>query len=181
MKETKLIEIEIQPNFKDFWRVIFWQSFKKFWFMYLLTLIISIPVICLSLYALITNPIVKLSPALIIPLLPLLVVLLNQWSVYSGAKSSVASVKGKSQWAFSKDGFEVFTPVVRNQSDWSNLERIEEKKEYFLLYPQKNISIPIPKRFFQSEAQVQEFRELVRHKLGNKAFLQTPKRTLGLK
>ena len=34
MKETKPIEIEMQPNFKDFWRVLFWQSFKKVWFMY---------------------------------------------------------------------------------------------------------------------------------------------------
>jgi hypothetical protein len=124
-------------------------------------------------YALLTNPgKVKFSPGFIIPLLPLLVVLMNQWSVYSSAKKSMASVKGKTLWIFSEDDFEVLTPVARNESDWESLEKIEEKSKAFLLYPQQNVFLLIPKRFFESEAQIQEFRELVREKLGSKAKLK---------
>jgi len=173
MEEKRSIEINVQLEFQDFWQVLFWQTIKRFWLMYLLTLVITLPVISMIFYALLTNPEkIKFSPVIILPLLPLLAVLMSQWSVYSSAKKSMASVKGKTLWIFSEDDFKVFTPVARNESDWESLEKIEEKSKAFLLYPQKNVFMLVPKRFFESEAQIQEFRELVREKLGSKAKLK---------
>src|SRR5215210_1804135 len=114
MEEKRSIEINVQLEFQDFWRALFWQTVKRFWLMYLLTLVITLPVISMLFYALLTKPEkIKFSPAFIIPLLPLLVVLMSQWSVYSSAKKSMASVKGKTLWIFSEDDFEVLTPVAR--------------------------------------------------------------------
>ena len=123
-------------------------------------------------YPLLTNSDAKISPAMIFPLLPLLAVLFSQWSVYSSAKRGIDSVRGKTQWVFSDEGFEIFTPIARSDNDWESLEKVEEKKNHFLLCPQKNVSMIIPKRFFQSEEQIQEFRGLVLANLGNKAKLK---------
>lgn len=173
MKEKRQIEIDVQLEFKDFWKVLFWKTVKIFWLMYLLTLVISLPLLSVYVYSLTTNPDkVKFSPAIILPALPLLAVLFSQWPIYSAAKHSAASVKGKTKWVFSEDEFEVFSAVSRNESDWQSLEKVEERSEVFLLYPQKNISMLIPKRFFEDETQIQDFKELVREKLGDKAKLK---------
>lgn len=167
-----MIEANIELEFKDFWEVLFWQTVKSFWIMYLLTFVISIPMLIVYPYLLLTSPNAKLSPAVIFPLLPLLTVLFTQWSIYSSAKRSIDAVKGKSQWLLSDEGFKVFTAVARSDNSWESLEKVEEKKNHFLLYPQNDVFMIIPKRFFQGEKRIQEFRELVIANLGNKAKLR---------
>jgi hypothetical protein len=173
MEEREPIEINVQLEFKDFWRVLFGETLKNFWFIYLLTLVISLPLLAIFFYALFTSPgRIKFSPVIILPLLPLLTVLVIQWSVYSAAKRSRDAVKGTTRWLFSEDGFETFTPIARSENGWQTLEKVKEKKDCFLLYPQNNIFMVIPHRFFEGESQIEEFRELVKEQLGSKAKLK---------
>src|SRR5215204_5826613 len=109
MKERKPIEINVHLEFKDFWKVLLGDTLKRFWFIYLLTLVISLPLLTIFVYALTTDSgKVKFSPLIILPVLPLLIVFLTQWSVYSAAKRSSNSVRGNTQWSFSENGFDVF-------------------------------------------------------------------------
>lgn len=164
MENKRTVEIEVVLEFNDFLRVIFWQSFRKMWFIFLLALILS----PLAIYSLLFF---KFSPALFFPLMPAIGALLMLWGIYTGAKKSSQAVKGKIQWLFFDDGYETFTPVGTTRNNWESLEEVQEKGKDFLLFPQKPMFIIIPKRFFTTE-QIAEFRELLRENLGNKAKLK---------
>lgn len=74
---------------------------------------------------------------------------------------------------FTQDEINIAVPNVTSQIDWENFRKIQETKNEFLLFSTTpNGSFPIPKRFFQDDNQIQEFRELVREQLGEKAELK---------
>lgn len=167
------IEVDVQLEFEDFWRVLFWKTLKRYWHMYFLTFAISLPAIVIFFYVLLTNPErIKFSPAILLLLLPLLTVLIVQWSIYTRAKKSDVSLKSKARWVFYRDEFDVFTPVSRSENSWESLVEVEEESKNFLLFLHKDIFMIIPKRFFESDSQIQEFRELVRENLGDRAKLK---------
>jgi hypothetical protein len=53
-------------------------------------------------------------------------------------------------------------PTGSGTFQWKTFIRIQETKEQFLLYPQKSLANIVPKRSFQSDADLQRFRQLVR-------------------
>jgi hypothetical protein len=112
------------------------------------------------------------TPALIIPLMPLIAVLLFEWGIYSGAKRSAEAVKGKIQYSFSRQGFAAFSPVAQSRNDWESLSKVEEKKKDFLFYPQENVFFIIPKNSFQDAEQTARFRRILQETLGEKARLK---------
>ena len=112
------------------------------------------------------------SPLYLFTLTPALAVFVILWSIYTSSKKSFQSVKAKIKWRFSEDGYENSTSVGTSNCRWESLEEVEELNKDFLLYPQKPIFIILPKRFFKSESQISEFRELVHENLGDKAKLK---------
>jgi hypothetical protein len=63
---------------------------------------------------------------------------------------------------FSPSGSSWVGPTGSGTFEWKTFVRIQETKEQFLLYPQKSLANIIPKRSFQSEADIQRFRQLIR-------------------
>jgi hypothetical protein len=163
------IEIEVELIFEDFLRNIFWQSFKNFWFIFLLALVLS-PLVISGLYALISAG--KFSLLILVPILPMLAALLVLYSIYSSAKQAHARARHKIQWVFSEAGYESFTAIGTSEISWAGIEEIAETSKDFLLFPQKPLFIIIPKRFF-SASQLVDFRKLVRENLGSKAKLKS--------
>jgi hypothetical protein len=77
------------------------------------------------------------------------------------------------QIIFTQDEVKIINPTATTQISWENYSEIQEtNKDIFLFSTNPSGSFPIPKRFFLNEAQLQNFRELVRDKLGEKAKLQ---------
>ena len=59
----------------------------------------------------------------------------------------------------------VFTANARGQAtlSWNAYQRVRETDDLFLLYPQSNYAIIVPKRCFVSSDDVQKYREIIRH------------------
>jgi hypothetical protein len=170
--DKDVIEITVDLKFVDFWRPLFWQHFRQLWIIYLVAAVISIPALVFVSYALLARPDAKFTPALILPLLPVFIVALDQWAVYSSAQRSVDAVKSKISWQFSTDGYTTSTAMGRADCIWDSLAEIQEKNKEFLLFPQKPIFIVLPKRSFAGEVQIREFRSLILKEMGSRAKLK---------
>ena len=78
-------------------------------------------------------------------------------------------------YEFSPDGISHIGPETSGRAAWTTYLRIRETPEQFLLYVQGQLANVLPKRAFQSEAEVQLFRELVReHFRGEINFPRNP-------
>jgi hypothetical protein len=66
------------------------------------------------------------------------------------------------RYDFSPGGCSWAGPTGSGTFEWRTYLRIQETPEEFLLYPQKSLANIIPKKSFQSEADIQRFRQLIR-------------------
>jgi hypothetical protein len=86
-------------------------------------------------------------------------------SSHSAAKSlfrNTPALRGPTVWSFSENGITAVGPTGRAELQWNSYIQVRETREQFLLYPQKQFANVIPKRFFQSEREIERFREILR-------------------
>jgi hypothetical protein len=79
-------------------------------------------------------------------------------SVY---KNSV-SLKSPIQYSFSDDGVTQKSVTGRGEVLWTAYIKARETRDWFLLYTQKRLAHPLPKRAFANEDEIVEFREMIR-------------------
>ena len=63
--------------------------------------------------------------------------------------------------AFTADEFSGLGPSASWTLAWSTLKNVRETKSLFLLYHHPSLAVIVPKRFFQSDAEMDQWRELV--------------------
>ncbi len=86
-------------------------------------------------------------------------------SAYYAARSLVRSkptVLEPTTYQFSPTGASYSGPTSSGHLEWRTYIKIRETSEQFLLYVQKRLANVLPKRAFQSVADLQLFRQLVR-------------------
>jgi ABC-type proline/glycine betaine transport system permease subunit len=81
------------------------------------------------------------------------------------AASKNPNLYGNTSYTLSPAGVSVRGPHGEAELRWSAFVKARELKWAFLLYPQKNIAHVIPKRGFQSQADVLECRDLLRQNI----------------
>jgi hypothetical protein len=84
---------------------------------------------------------------------------------YFAAKSSYrnnANLHSPFHWSFSEKLITQRMATGSSELLWSTFIKARETRELFLLYPQKHLAYPVPKRAFANEQQIVAFRELVR-------------------
>ena len=96
--------------------------------------------------------------------------LFSYWAARSLLRSK-PDASGPITYEFSSTGGSYSGPNGTGSFNWKAYLKVVETREQFLLYPQKNLAIAVPKRFFQSEDDMQRFRELVRRAFGEQARL----------
>jgi YcxB-like protein len=69
---------------------------------------------------------------------------------------------GPLHYVFTTNGVVVESPTGHSEIKWTAYLIVRETEDLILLFPQKNLAYPIPKRFFASENELKDFRELVR-------------------
>ena len=180
MTEHQTIKIEGTYIVQDYRRTLFLQSYKKFAIAVILYFIVVTPMFWLTFFGAGANPFEEKNSSVVLlislfAITPVLIAGAICWNIDHQAKKNGEILK-PAKFIFSYDGVEskIESKLKSSQVkiDWKAVEKIQELKDYFLFYPQKNIFHPIPKRFFQNEHQITEFKNLVREKLGAKAKLQ---------
>ena len=76
-------------------------------------------------------------------------------------KNSV-SLKGTMHYSFYDAGVTVESVTGRAELRWPAYLKVRESRHWFLLYTQRKLANPVPKRAFGSENEIVEFRELLR-------------------
>ena len=174
--DEKKIEIEVVNTAQDYRRVLFQQQWKRVVLIAIIYLLIIVPTLWLTMFGAGANPFESKNNDIVIVmilfgLLPILMAANIYFGVWKQA-DKVSKMIERAKYTFAEQGIETVTDSSSSQNDWSRLSKIRETKKDFILYPQENVFFVIPKRFYKNETQIEEFRNLVREKLGGKAKLK---------
>jgi hypothetical protein len=89
------------------------------------------------------------------------------------SKKLANSIEGDTEITFSDEGLESSNAMASSKVNWNFYKKVVETANDFVFYPQDNVFFPIPKRCFQGEEQIQEFRALLARHLEKRAKLKT--------
>ena len=92
---------------------------------------------------------------------------------YFSLKSARRNNIGECEYIFSTENIKVAAKAFFTEMDWSWLHRAKETGSYFFLYNRSGQMYLLPKRFFNPE-QTNNFKSLLRSKLGSEAYLKKP-------
>jgi YcxB-like protein len=69
------------------------------------------------------------------------------------------------QWSFSQNLIDQRMATGSAELLWPTFIQAQETRDFFLLYPQKRLAYPIPKRGFAGGQAIVAFRELIRRNI----------------
>ncbi len=168
MESERIIEIETDLEVGDYRRALFWINKPIFLF---IIIIFAFAIPGTGFIAFREDDVI----ALILFALSIVFFILYIFSTLLSIKrqsKNLAESYETTAIKFNEAGMESKSNTTFIQMAWEVFEKIRESNTDFLLYPQKNIFYPIPKRFFKSENQIEVFKQLIREKLGAKAKLK---------
>jgi hypothetical protein len=142
------------------------------WFFWPLSLICLIPIAGIA-FALVAKGMGLSTPVGFAGLwgalfLPTFLVYLRFGAPYFAARTLVknnANVKGAIRYSISEDLVVQEMVTGRAELRWSTFVRVRETSDLFLLYVQKQLAHPIPKRAFASAQEISAFRDIVRRQV----------------
>ncbi len=141
----KRIEIEVENTARDYRRVLLWFYFKKLLIIGVLYLIIVTPMLWLTFFGAGANPFQGNNNSVILmilvfALLPIVIIggiYLNIWKQSKNIEKTLEPAK----FIFSDKGLDSTSASSSVKVTWDTFQNIQELKEDFLFYPQKNIFI----------------------------------------
>jgi len=171
----KDIQVKVEYEASDFFRILLWHSWKKFALSLLLILAI------LGLFALSAviakpkDPINDRRVLLYIPLVaaPILSVGYFLFVIRRRSRKLAEGAIEETDITFSDKGIESRSSQFSANVSWQQYKKIIEISDDFVFFPQDNLFFGIPKRCFESDDQIIEFRALLTANLGNKARLKS--------
>jgi YcxB-like protein len=96
-------------------------------------------------------------------------------TTYFSTKRQLASNKSLNQehhYIFSYDGIVITTATSSSRTGWDIFREAFETKHNFILFISLNQMYIIPKRCFQQDNQIEQFKAILKDKLGAKAKLK---------
>jgi hypothetical protein len=75
------------------------------------------------------------------------------------------------QVTFDQIGIRCVTDGIVKDMKWDEFVRVSESRKDFIFVSPKRLLLPVPKRFFENENQIEKVRSLLRKYLGDKAKL----------
>lgn len=168
-EDGRVVMAVVNFELEDIWRPMREETWRRTWFVYVVFGFFSGAALFIAMYVLIGMGDPKFLLVLVGPALLGIALAVGRRNIYKNAKHTFEAVKGPVRWEFREDGFSTEALVGSSDQRWESLEEIKETEHEFLLYPQKPMFIILPKKSFASENDIDEFRELARNGLGNKA------------
>lgn len=118
----------------------------------------------MTLYILITTQDMRVMQGFI---LPLVIFIGLPWSIKSQAKKLFESSNGQfknNNYTFEEDGLTIVNANSNTKLTWDMIFKLEENKQQVLLFVNNAVAHVLPKRYFKTEAELQQFLQLVRTK-----------------
>ena len=170
------IEIDVELTEADFWRVSFASRIKRFLLVTAIYLPVAILILYFAAFGAGANPFSEKNWSILIALfticaVPFVFLPASYYSLRKLAKKLAAATE-KTHFTLSENEIETKSSLRSSKLSWENYGKIQETKEDFVCYLNNYTFHPIPKRFFKDVRQINEFKDLVREKLGDKAKLR---------
>lgn len=168
MDENK-IEIEVLIESNEYLKLAYFNLFRKLWFIWLFVIIFSLyDLYNLEIWSLFS--VFKLLLPYLLSLVSLVIYI--YWSAKRNLKTSPV-LKRVSNYQFFDDKITVKSDIFDSVLTWKNIIKAQEKANIIILYTVQNAGFFLPVRCFQNDAQIIDFRKLIRRKLGDKAKLKS--------
>ena len=177
--EEKSIELEILLETKDYWRTYldYYFNFSNVFYMFL-----GFAVFGLFVSFLLLGAAVEIFDFMGIFAAAILFVLLFAFVMtYFSVQNAKILDDGKCKYIFSNEKVEMTNKSFGSRIDWTYFYNVKETKKYFVLSMKNGQSSFISKRCFRDDKQIEDFKELVRAKLGAAAVLNNSKEKLRLR
>lgn len=168
MGDERKIEVEIDVTVEDYRRVLFWFNKTIFPF---ISMIFVFAILGTGFIAFREGDVIALILFGLSGIFFILYVCSTLLSIKRQSKN-LAEISEVTTIVFDEKGVESKSESTLNQTTWERFAKICESKTDFIFFPQKNIFYPIPKRFFKSDNQIEEFKQLIKDKLGENAKLK---------
>ena len=164
------IVVSLNPTVEDYRRVLFRMSRKILFVSVPLILVLGLGFLLIVVW-IIASPasLANKIPALLLPSLPLLFVsLLPTVILYNIRKQSrhLAERAEPSQVTFTTASMTVSSPSSAAETLLSRFVKAIETESDFVLFPQKQVFVPIAKRFFDNNEDIVELRKRLVSNLG---------------
>jgi hypothetical protein len=75
------------------------------------------------------------------------------------------SILGSKKYIILEEGFKEITDVSESITKWTGIKKLVENKEYIYLFVDKIAAFVIPKRYFDSNSQMDDFIKLINNKI----------------
>ena len=173
--KEKAIEIDVLLELQDYLRANCWFLFRKFKFFLVILLMVGVVYPILYFTGSIGEPTKNPGESNWVFLIPWGILLLVLVSVYFNSKKALASHKALQEtihYTFSEEGIQSDAPSSSGYNKWETLREAFETKHNFLLFLADRLMYVIPKRCFQNDGQVREFKNLLSNHLASKAKLK---------
>ena len=100
--------------------------------------------------------------------------------IYHLAESAVET-ENNIKYIISEKYVEIIAEELNSRINWSYFKIVKETKNYFFMNTKDGQKIMIPKKDFPDSETLVVFKNMLRTRLGNEAYLNTSKKTLNLK
>ncbi len=176
--EKGVLEIEVLYERRDHWKTYFsyFFSFKSIYFSFLWYSAFAIVISVILLQKQIEGK--DFVNAILFGLI--FTFFISFVNTYFAVRNVERMNVRKCRYIFSDLNVEVIAESFTSKVDWNWFNRINETRNYFLIYGRGSQMYIVPKRFISLE-QMPSIKELFRSKFGEKAYLKTSKDRLGLK
>ena len=179
MENEQKIEIQIDVRAEDYRRVLFWYNRSK---IFALTAVLLLAVPFIIWFVVFVEGTSRIDSSqrnffeiaifygmfALVPIF-LAIILISIWT----QSRKLAAISEVATFIFDDEGLKSNAKSTTTKSNWERFAKICETKTDFIFFPQENIFYPIPKRFFQNNKQIRNFKNLIREKLGKKAKLRS--------
>lgn len=167
MNNTLPYQLEVTLDKKDIEYFLLTQYMQKLFIKILIGLATIMALA--SLYFLVANQNFPPIQGLILPLVVFVVLPL---SIKSQAKKLLNSSNGQfrnNHYTFEEEKITIQHVSGEASFTWNNIFKLEQNKKQFLLYVNNTIAHVIPKSSFQNQQEQEQFLQLVRRKMSQKA------------
>jgi YcxB-like protein len=165
MSEGESIHIDLHVEASDFQRVLVWYRWKMLFIVFAVISFLTTPMAFF---------LTRKSVPMTVSVVTVTTVFLL-FSFYQGIRRQAKNGAAKAETThvvFDTEGLRSTALTYSNETKWPRFEKIVETDSDFVFFPQKNLFYPIPKRFFETEDQIEKLKVLLRAYVGDKAKLK---------
>ena len=164
LSKNPKIQVAVDLKASDYRRGLFWHEWKRQGGVLFVCFFIAPPIVFhvvedkLTLYIFLTSL--------------LIIAAISVYFTFFKQAEDLEKDSEPSSYIFDPNGLEAESKSASSTMNWKVFHKVHETKSDFIFLPHKNMFFIVPKRFFVSERQINDLKEMIKCKMADKAVLR---------